>query len=339
MTILRRVRATASQAVAQWASLKLWVKIGAPLALAGMGTTTALLASGTGGSAATTAPSHSAPPGAAPVGSNPLDGVGTAGKVLAVKVDNVGSLTRSQQTGLNDADIVYWIQVEGGLSRFMAVYDSNHLPASVGPVRSARQTDLPILQQYGKVDFAYSGAISGFLPLLAQANVFNVTPPSGLFTHGGESPTFISPAAVFQKFPGAAQAQDIGFRFGPAPAGGTPVNSQTWRQPAAALGASWNGSAWSISQDGSGTQWQAHTIVVQHVGIVPGLFTDHNAGHPDNEVFSQTVGSGSAQVLRDGRSWNTTWSRPSAGSPTSFTLQDGSRMNFETGSVWVLLVP
>lgn len=304
-----------------------------------------------GGRLATPAPSPSATPKpstpAAPsttaATANPLDNVGTAGSILAVKVDNVGPTTQAEQQGLNQADIVYWIQVEGGLSRYLAVYDSNHLPASVGPVRSARQTDIPLLQQYGKVDFAYSGAISGLLPLLAQADLANVVPGNSgaLFSNQGESPTYINPSSVYAQFPGSAPAKDIGFRFGAAPSGGTPVNSETWHQPSASLNAQWNPAAsdWSISADGVNHGLQAHTIVVQHVSIGQGLFTDHNAGHPDSEVFSDTVGTGQAQVLRDGQSFNVTWNRPTADAGTTYTLPNGQTMNFATGNVFVLLVP
>ena len=56
--------------------------------------------------------------------------------MLAVKIDNI-ALARPQ-TGLTDADIVYVLPVEGGLSRFMAVF-SSHFPPVIGPVRSARR--------------------------------------------------------------------------------------------------------------------------------------------------------------------------------------------------------
>ncbi|WP_230194108.1 DUF3048 domain-containing protein, partial [Streptomyces coriariae] len=58
-----------------------------------------------------------------------------AGSVLAVKIDNAPGAR--PQTGLDSADIVYVEQVEGGLSRMMAVY-ATKVPKAVGPVRSAR---------------------------------------------------------------------------------------------------------------------------------------------------------------------------------------------------------
>ena len=64
--------------------------------------------------------------------------VSSLGPVIAVKIDNI--VYARPQTGLGAADIVYVIPVEGGLSRFMAIY-SSHLPPVIGPVRSARQDD------------------------------------------------------------------------------------------------------------------------------------------------------------------------------------------------------
>ncbi|WP_345709573.1 DUF3048 domain-containing protein [Kitasatospora paranensis] len=276
----------------------------------------------------------------AAAGANPLDNVGTAGNTLAVKIDNVGAGVQALHRGLAQADIVYWIQVEGGLSRFLAVYDANHLPASVGPVRSARQTDIPLLQQYGRLDFAYSGAISGLLPLLAAADLQSVTPLTdpGLFTNRGTDPTFVDPHQVLARYP-SVPARSPGFVFGAAPAGGTALDARTWHLPAASLGVRFDGSTYQVTVDGRPGWSGTATVVAQHVGIVPGLFTDHNAGHPDNEVFTRTTGSGRAEVLRDGKVWDTRWSRPDPAAGTSFTLADGTPMTFATGPVLMVMVP
>ncbi|MFG2821572.1 DUF3048 domain-containing protein [Kitasatospora sp. NPDC048365] len=271
---------------------------------------------------------------------NPLDNVDTAGNVLAVKIDNVGAHVQALHQGLAQADIVYWIEVEGGQSRFLAVYDANHLPALIGPVRSARETDIPLLQQYGRVDFAYSGAISGLLPLLARADLQNITPATdpGVFTNNGVDPTFVDPHRILAEHP-SVPARSPGFVFGPAPDGGSPLAAMTWRLPAASIGAHYNGSTYDVTVDGRHGWTGTATVVVQHVSIVPGAFTDFNAGHPDNEVFTRTVGSGDAQVLRDGKVWNTHWNRPDPAEGTAFTLPDGSAMTFATGPVLVVLVP
>ncbi|NUP46738.1 MAG: DUF3048 domain-containing protein [Catenulispora sp.] len=279
-----------------------------------------------------------APPTAQPP--NPLDNVGTAGNLLAVKIDNVGAHVQALHQGLAQADIVYWIEVEGGQSRFLAVYDANHLPALIGPVRSARQTDIPLLQQYGRLDFAYSGAISGLIPLLHQADLQNVTPADdpGVFTNRAIDPTFVDPHRILAQHP-SVPPRSPGFVFGAAPAGGTPLASRSWSFPAATIAARFNGHAYDVGVDGRPGWSGTATVVVQHVSIVPGLFTDHNAGHPDNEVFTQSTGTGRAEVLRDGKVWNVLWSRPDPANGTSYTLPDGQAMPFATGPVLVVMVP
>ncbi|MEU9045517.1 MULTISPECIES: DUF3048 domain-containing protein [unclassified Kitasatospora] len=285
-----------------------------------------------------TPPPPTQPPNPPP--SNPLDNVGTAGNTLAVKIDNVGARVQAIHQGLAEADIVYWIEVEGGQSRFLAVYDANHLPALVGPVRSARQTDIPLLQQYGHLDFAYSGAISGLIPLLGAADLRNVTPftDPAVFTDRAVDPTFIDPHRILTAHP-SVPARSPGFTFGAAPAGGSQLAAMTWRLPAASIGVRFDGGAYDVAVDGRPAWSGTATVVAQHVGIVPGLFTDFNAGHPDNEVFTRTTGSGTAEVLRDGRVWSVRWSRPDPAAGTSFTLADGAAVPFATGPVLVVLVP
>lgn len=267
---------------------------------------------------------------------NPLTGIGTAGQVLAVKIDNVGA-AQSQQRGLNGADVVYAEQVEGGLSRYLAVYDSSHPPGQVGPVRSARQTDIPILAAYGHAGFAYTGAIPGLLPDLARASLRGITPASGLFSNGGSSPTYIVPGQVFSRYHDLAQAQDVGFRFGPRMPGGTPAASASAAMPAASFTFTRDGARWRIAVDGHLTPLTTTNVIIEHVRVVPGKYTDHNAGHPDNEVFTVTTGSGTADFYRDGRAWHGRWSKPTDTSPTRYTV-NGAPMLLAPGETYVILV-
>jgi hypothetical protein len=64
---------------------------------------------------------------------------------LAVKIYDTAQA--HPQAGLEDADIVYIEQVEGGLTRLAAIFSST-IPKVVGPVRSARISDIEILEQY-----------------------------------------------------------------------------------------------------------------------------------------------------------------------------------------------
>ena len=77
------------------------------------------------------------------------------------------------------ADVVYLEQVEGGLTRYAAVF-STRIPKSMGPIRSARIADLELFPQYGKFAFAYSGAQHKLRPAIAAANLYDVSGDHGI---------------------------------------------------------------------------------------------------------------------------------------------------------------
>ncbi len=96
--------------------------------------------------------------GSSPSSTSPSPRTGAATHVLAVKIDNVAPAR--PHTGLEGADIVYVEQVEAGLSRILAVYSAD-LPPVIGPVRSARETDLELLRQFDRPALAFSGRRAG----------------------------------------------------------------------------------------------------------------------------------------------------------------------------------
>ncbi len=70
--------------------------------------------------------------------------VGSNGKVIAIKFDDTRAA--HPQEGVESADVVVISQVEAGLTRLMGIYSSNY-PEQVGPVRSARISDIDIFEQ------------------------------------------------------------------------------------------------------------------------------------------------------------------------------------------------
>ena len=145
--------------------------------------------------------------------------------MLAVKIDNI--VYARPQTGLQSADLVYVIPVEGGLTRFMAVY-SSHVPPVIGPVRSARQSDLDLLRQFGRPAFAWSGATPHLVPFIERASIVDLY----ALQVGGyyRSQSRVAPYNLFANAKqllaeahGASKARDIGFRFGAMPANTAPA--------------------------------------------------------------------------------------------------------------------
>ncbi|MFD4628668.1 DUF3048 domain-containing protein [Streptomyces sp. NPDC058284] len=267
------------------------------------------------------------------------------GGVLAVKIDNVGPAR--PQTGIDAADVVYVEQVEAGLSRLMAVFASR-LPAAVGPVRSARETDLELLRQFDdRPTLAFSGAQSKLLPLIAGAPVRALPPgkaPGDAYYRGSGRVAphnlFVRPDAL-KATPRAGALESTGFRFGPRPDGGTPQTRRTVRFPAARFTFDWveYEGRWRVAMDGraartsDGKALGPSTVVVQYVKVRPSRFHDR-AGSVS--PFTETVGEGDVSVLRDGRAYKGRWRRPSAESGTDFTTADGKPLPFAKGQVWVV---
>lgn len=276
---------------------------------------------------------------------SPLTGLpARAGRpVLTVKIDNVRPAR--PPSGLTKADVVYVEPVEGGLSRLLAVFSSS-LPRTVGPVRSARESDLELLRQYGRPAFAFSGANSGVLRIIRRAPVVDVSPPRAgrAYDRSNERRAphnlFAEPAQLLRRASGASGARDIGFRFGALPPGGTPTTSHEVRYAAASTGFRWRNGRWLVDMDrrpattAEGPQLAASTVVVQHVEIEPSRFRD---GAGNVTPYPRTVGSGTALVLRDGTALQARWSRPDADSGTRFTTTAGGPMPFAPGQVWVVL--
>ncbi|WP_189146009.1 DUF3048 domain-containing protein [Streptomyces lacrimifluminis] len=269
---------------------------------------------------------------------------GSAGPVLAVKIDNVRAAR--PQTGLDAADLVYAEQVEGGLSRLMAVY-ATRLPQAVGPVRSARESDLELLRQFDEPTLAFSGAQGKLLPLIDRAPLNAESPESaasGAYYRGTDKAAphnlYLRPQRLIGAAPGA-DALTTGFRYGVAPEGGTPEKSRTVRFPSARFTFTWSAdrNGWLVSMDGTptvttdGVRVAAATVVVQYVKVRESRFHDVLG---NNSPYTQSVGSGRAQVLRDGRAFDAEWRRGSATEGTDFTTADGTPVNFAKGQVWVV---
>jgi hypothetical protein len=268
------------------------------------------------------------------------------GPVLAVKIDNLAPAR--PQTGLASADIVYVLPVEGGLSRFLAVY-SSHVPPVIGPVRSAREDDLELLRQFGRPAFAYSGAQPQLLPVVERARTVDL--------YSGRAPVassyfrdlrriaphnlYARTSRLLAEAPGASRAHDIGFRFGPAPAGGHATASFRASYPAASFTFRWSArdGRWLVWMDGTparageGGALSAATVVIQYARVRTSRFLEAGARPP----YAESTGAGTGVVLRGRTAYPVRWSRPHADGGTTFITMSGQVMTFGRGPVWVVL--
>jgi hypothetical protein len=275
---------------------------------------------------------------------------GSDREILVVKIDD--TVSARPQIGIDRADVVYIEQVEGGLTRLAAVF-SSEIPTLIGPIRSARISDIEILAQYGRVVFAYSGAQSKMLPVISAANLNDYgaqrqSPTIYTRDESRTSPTNMVLRAdlllerVRSDGREIAKSRSVGWNFGDLPTGGVAITGAKISWPAATYDLTWSAEEerWLISNNGipnmsaSGSQHGPTTFVIQIVEILPSEYGDKFGGVTP---YSKTVGTGTGFVLRDGKYFPATWSRPDELSGTTWQALDGSELAFARGQVWIAL--
>jgi hypothetical protein len=276
--------------------------------------------------------------------------IGSDGPILVVKIDDTPAA--HPQAGLEDADVVYIEQVEGGLTRLAAVFSSK-IPDVIGPVRSARISDIELLEQFGRVAFAYSGAQSKLLPVIAEANLENLGAQRQGRDIYANDPARLAPTAmmlqakklmskVATQASAVAISKNIGWNFGDNLETGTAISSAKVSWPASSYDVAWSQleKRWLLSNLGlpdlaaSGIHLGPTTFVIQLVSITPSEYFDKIGGVTP---FSATVGSGKGFILRDGLAIDGLWNRPTGDAGTSWTLPTGEEILFAPGQIWVAL--
>jgi hypothetical protein len=278
---------------------------------------------------------------------NVLTGLeGSNGQLVAVKFDD--TKYAHPQKGLDAADVIFVTQVEAGLTRVMAIYSSQY-PEEVGPVRSARISDIDILAQFGRVGFMYSGAQSKLRPVLNAANIVNLSaernPPSIYVTDPSREPPYammVKIPALLEKAEGIDLVKPIGIKHGELAESAIPILSARVDWPNAKYEIFWNDDKKKFlldfdgepNVDEKGNQLGSPMMVIQLIEIYPSEYGDKFGGvTPKNDV----VGNGTGYLLRNGKITKVNWSRSTPESETLWTLEDGSNALFERGQIWFFL--
>ncbi|MCU1624730.1 MAG: CchlO [Frankiales bacterium] len=301
--------------------------------------------------AAVTTPSASASPAPAPVvARDALTGLAArGGPVVAVKIDNA-PLARPYQKGLGRSSVLYQELVEGGLTRFLAIYEIKASgTADVGPVRSARESDVGVLRAYDQPPLGFSGANSGVLAIFRSAqrsgwlkdgSYDDFSSAYRLGAQRRDARNFFVDLGKLSSLNSTNTVKDVGFTF----SAGTPTTGVPTPSALAAfssftrVGLTYHPSAhtWSITQNGTPMTGVAPAnIVVQRVAIQHSRFVDV---HGQPTPFTKTDGSGSVTILRDGQRLTGTWKRTGFGA-TRYYNAAGRQIALRPGKTMVLLLP
>ena len=267
---------------------------------------------------------------------------GTVSKheVIAVKVENIAAAR--PQVGLRAADIVFAEEVEGAQTRLVAVYHTT-FPKRLGPVRSARSTDVQLLPLFGRPALVYSGANSNVQAKIAKSSIVPIERSTRDHTRVAPHNVFVNLHKIADSVK-TGRVSDIGWTF--AATDPRWDSAQKASEPKAKVGNDtfsfdYSGGAYVVKwrgkpyKDGdSGKTATTDNVVVMSV---------HN--HPDGNrdvlgaasVMSDTVGTGKITIYRDGKKLSGTWRRTSTSGDLTFTDSSGKDIPLTPGKTWVLL--
>jgi hypothetical protein len=298
----------------------------------------------------TTTTTTALPPPPAPLTGWPLPDEHVRGRpALVVKVDNVPRAR--PQAGLAHADVVIEERVEGNVTRFVAVFHSQDAPL-VGPVRSARTTDLELTSLLGRVLFASSGGNNGVMAQIRGADLVDVgnnvsgrgfhrsggrPAPHDLMASSGElrakapeqpgppRPLFSYRAEGEPLHPLAFPLAGIRLAFG-----GPEVSRFHWSPP-----------------HGTWQRWQSGTphLDIDGVHLAPrnvvvlGIDYDHSGQLGRSVPHGILTGEGPAVVLTAGHAIEGRWVRFGLGDSLRLLAHDGSEIRLTPGQTFVALPP
>jgi hypothetical protein len=320
-------------------------------------TTTTVPAATTTSSSTTVAATTSSTTTTAAGPLSPINGLAVADagllqrRVMAVKIDN--HPRARPQSGLQEADAVIEILVEGGLTRFVALFLQSD-SAYLGPVRSIRPTDSAMVPPLG-APLVFSGGQEWIRELATSRGVHLMTEGvSGLFRissrpaphnlYGDTTELRASADAL-----GLADEM-IGplYAVGPWTAPATPADTVkldwasghtvTWVYQDGKYQRFEGTSAHNwIDKDGNTSQLAFDVLVV----IVADEFL---SGPPSGQSGSsvpaaRTAGEGSLFVFAEGRVLQGTWSREEIDQPFSFVDSDGNPLVVPPGVPWISVFP
>ncbi|MHC1716436.1 MAG: DUF3048 domain-containing protein [Candidatus Dojkabacteria bacterium] len=279
---------------------------------------------------------------------------------VVVMINN-HSISRPQ-SGLNSSDIVLETDVEGGITRYMAIFWSD-APKKVGPFRSIRQYHLewaseydPLiirsgcastsnpktnscgnLQAYGLKDIGNIGAWREYdgrreAPHNYYSSVINAWEYAAKINWGG----FPSSIQSWQ-FKRDANIEDRGKKTVVKTVFNARLNNGGLYDAMWTYDATTNsyfrkvGGQADMDQE-SNTQVYAKNVVIQEVKMV-------SAGDNASRVIIDTIGEGDAVILQDGKIINGKWKKTSRTDRTKYYDSAGKPIQFNRGRIWIAMIP
>lgn len=269
---------------------------------------------------------------------------------IAVKIEN--SSVAYPLKGLESAEIVYEELVEGGITRFLAMYHCTDAELA-GPIRSARVVDPAIMTPTTYI-LAFSGANQHVFSRLDEAGIVQIEENAA-----GDAMQRVETGASFEHtlFADTALVRKLGreqynetppegvYMFGDLPEGKSRKATEITINfsPASVISYKYDTGKYYRYQAGepfrsdTGDQIAVDNVLLElHAVNLTG--PKDVAGASGTEIADVT-GSGAAVLFRDGRMLRGRWVREAIEDPVRFTTRDGDELVLKAGTTWIHLVP
>lgn len=267
--------------------------------------------------------------------------------VIGVMVEN--SPDARPQAGLNQAGVVYEAIAEGGITRFLALYQDNQ-PDYVGPVRSARPYFVEWVAPFN-AGYAHVGGSPEALALIKSLGVKDLDQFSNPGAYQRINSRY-APHNVYTSIPalenlvnekGLAGSNYTSF---PRKSASAPVNPPTAKTINFAISSALYNVQYTY--DPASNSYLRNQGGAPHVddrtknqlapNVVIALVMPYSIASDRVHSVYGTTGSGQMFVFQDGGVVQGTWSKPDAKSQFSFTGPDGKPLDLIPGQTWITAV-
>ena len=276
-------------------------------------------------------------------GTEVKDAAATKQAVTAVMIEN--SPDARPQSGLKDAGIVFEANAEGGITRFIALYQEAK-PTLVGPVRSLRPYYLDWAAAY-QASIAHVGGSKEALDEVRSGNYRDIDQFFNAGTYWRATDRY-APHNVYTSFErldalnqakGYTTSEFTGFERQDGKAATEPTATNININLSSALFNT------SYTYDAASNTYHRLLAGSPHndrekgqitPNVVVALRITQSGGYYQN---IQTSGSGEAVIFQNGTATKATWSKADRLSPLKFTGEDGAAVKLNRGQTWITAAP
>ena len=274
---------------------------------------------------------------------------------IAVMIDDLSPAR--PQSGFSAASIVWQAPAEGGIPRYMMVFQEN-IPGDVGPVRSSRYYYIAWAAELRAV-YGHAGGSPQALATLRQKGngqlVFNIDE----FRYGGSFRRIKTRFAPHNLYTTGKQLRRLVARVGAkdavikwpwtfapdAPLEQRPVGGRiTVNYLANAIRYDYDRTTNTYLRSNTSEKKQIDASTKQRVApknviVMLMHFGPLNDGSKKHRLEAQVIGSGPAWIATNGRTITGTWKKTGLTSPTRFFDKSGKPVTLTAGQTFVQVMP